>query len=1065
LLEHQAKRIPDAPAILAPGRPPLTYGRLYQHIETVERGLRGMGIGRHDRIAVVLPSGPEIAVAILTVAASAPCAPVNPAYGTEELDRYFEGLRPRALIAQAGIDTPARRIALSRGVRVIELSPALDAEAGLFTLLGDQGGAPSHQSISPGDIALLIPTSGTTSRPKIVPQTHAKVCASAYATSTALALKENDRCLNILPLFHGHGLIATVMASLAAGASVVCPPTFDAESFFVWLTAFQPTWYSAVPAMHHAIVGQARHNCDRLSEVRLRFVRSSSAPLPPRLFAELEQSFNTSVIEWYGMTEVAASPITCNPLPPRSRKPGSVGVPLALDVAIMDEGGALLASGQTGQVVVRGVTVMAGYDGDPMATEAAFVGDWFKTGDVGYFDEEGYLFLTGRIREMINRGGEKVAPREIDEVLLEHPAVAEAVTFAVPHATLGEDVAAAVVLRPHAAATAKEIRRFAAARVADFKVPRQVLLVEQIPKGPTGKVQRIGLAGRLGLASEGALSGVSAPRTPLEKAVAGVWAEVLGVGEIGVDEDFFALGGDSLSAARVVTRMHEVMDLDLEVSDLFEAPTVAEMARRLETLRWSEARWSEAPRRSSPIVPMLRENGAGPASIAQERLWEVQHALPDLPVFNILFALRLRSPLDPALLERSINAVVERHEVLRTTFAILEEGHTQVIASKATVSLRFEDVGALDLYQQETAVKNILQEEILHRFDLAKGPLFRTRLVRVAKGEHLFLISTHKLVCDGSSLDVFVHEVAAFHDAFVDGRQPALKPLPVQYADFAHWQRQWRSNPAIASQLAYWRHQLAEPLPAMRLARVHTENPSAEGKASRTLTGFQTARREVALPAALSQAARCFSSREGVTMFMTLTAAFKTLLHRLTGADDVRLATHVANRHRPGTEGLIGPVVNTMILRTDLGGDPSAREVLRRVRATTLAGFANQDIPIEVVVDALQRERGLKPAALAQTMFWLQNPPLDCRNQLGRALAYEEAVPSMLLPLLTVMTFDVALMLRESAKGIVGTCVYRPDILNPQAVDALIAGFKDVLEHIVLQPERRISTIPVLPLN
>ena len=224
LLEHQAKRIPDAPAILAPGRAPLTYGRLYQHVDKMGRALRAMGIGRRDRVAVVLPNGPEMAVAILAVAASAACAPLNPAYGAEELDRYFADLRPRALITQAGIDSPARRVALSRGVRVIELSTAFDAEAGLFTLTGDQGGAPSDEPVSPGDVALLLLTSGTTSRPKIVPLTHANICASAYALGAALALRETDRCLNVLPLFHGHGLIATVMASLAAGASVVCTP-------------------------------------------------------------------------------------------------------------------------------------------------------------------------------------------------------------------------------------------------------------------------------------------------------------------------------------------------------------------------------------------------------------------------------------------------------------------------------------------------------------------------------------------------------------------------------------------------------------------------------------------------------------------------------------------------------------------------------------------------------------------------------------------------------------------------------------------------------------------------
>ena len=542
-----------------------------------------MGIGRHDRIVVVLPNGPEMAVAILAAAASAVCAPMNPAYQAEELHRYFADLRPRALIIQAGIDSPARRVALSRGVRVIELSTALDAAAGLFTLAGDRKDTPSQELVSPGHVAVLLLTSGTTARPRIVPQTHANICASAYSSVAAWALSEKDRCINMLPLFHGHGLHNTVMASLAAGASVVCTPGWDLNSFFAWLTAFQPTWYSAVSTIHQAILAQARHNHDRLADCRLRFVRSGSAPLPSPILMELESTFEAPVIEYYAMTETTSTPIACNPLPPALRKAGSAGITASLDVAIMDEEGSLLTSGRTGEVVVRGAGVMPGYDGDPRATAAAFAGDWFRTGDLGVFDDDGYLFLAGRKREIINRGGEKVAPQEVDEVLSEHPAVAEAVTFAVTHATLGEDVASAVVLRSNAVATPKEIRQFAIGRIADFKVPRQVLIVSKIPKGPTGKVQRIGLAAKLGLATGTALPrDFVAPRTPLEELLAKRWAEVLQLEQIGIHDDFFASGGDSLLVAHVLGHIYDVTKIELEVSRFFEAPTVAEVAHHLE---------------------------------------------------------------------------------------------------------------------------------------------------------------------------------------------------------------------------------------------------------------------------------------------------------------------------------------------------------------------------------------------------------------------------------------------------------------------------------------------------
>jgi acyl-CoA synthetase (AMP-forming)/AMP-acid ligase II len=1051
LLQHQAERIPDAPAILAPERAALSYGRLHRHIDKMGRKLRAMRIRRHDRIAVVLPNGPEMAVAIITAAVSAACAPLNPAYGAEELDRYFADLRPRALITQAGIDSPARSVALSRGIRVLELSTASHMEAGLFALTGDQGATPSEDSVSPGDVALLFLTSGTTSRPKIVPLTHANICASAYSSRAALALKETDRCLNVMPLFHGHGLIGIVLASLAAGASVVCTPGCDVDSFFVWLTEFCPTWYSAVPTMHQAILVGARRHRQRAADCRLRLVRSASARLSPRVFADLEKTFETCVIDCYAMMETASAPIACNPLPPRQRKAGSVGVPVGLDVAIMDEGGALLPSGEPGQVVVRGASVMLAYDGDPMASQTAFVGDWFKTGDHGVFDDDGYLFLVGRSREIINCGGEKIAPQEIDDALLDHPAVAEAVTFAVPHRTLGEEVASAIVLRQPAAATPQEIRQFVIGRVADFKVPCQVLIVSELPKGPTGKVQRIGLAAKLGLASRIDMPQTFVvPRTPFEKMLAECWAEVLQLERVGIHDDFFSLGGDSLLVAHVLARVYEIVHVEIEVSRFFEAPTVAALADHLERLIPT----GQAGRLSSALVGASREDEV-PASIAQERLWKLQRLLPDVPLFNILYALRLTSAFDLAVLERSLNEIVRRHEILRTTFSVVDGQHVQVIAPQLPVHVRFDDLHTLPESKKDSAGHQLIQEEVLHCFDLVHGPLFRAHLVRLAEQQHLLLITMHQTIGDGWSRGVLGSELATLYDAFSAGETSPLAPLPVQFADFAYWQRHWQSHPDIVAQLEYWRQQLRDPLPVMELA---TARPR------RTIDDFLTRRRSIGVPASLSEAAKRFSHREGATLFMALVAAFKTLLYRYLGQEDLRVATLVANRNRPGTEGLIGPLANTVILRTDLGGDPSPREVMRRVRATTLAAFANQDLPFEVLAETLERERALKPAALTRVMIQLQNAALRPIASFRPAPTFEEANPSMLVPLVTATTFDVTLMLHESADGLTGCCVYKPHLFDATTIDGLLRDFESVLEQMATQPERPISAIRA-PLN
>jgi acyl-CoA synthetase (AMP-forming)/AMP-acid ligase II len=375
-----------------------------------------------------------------------------------------------------------------------------EGAAGTFTLdaaalpKGEAAAAPSR----PEDPALVLHTSGTTARPKIVPLTNANLVASARHIGAALQLSPADTCLNIMPLFHIHGLIAGVTASLAAGAAVCCTPGFNAFKFAEWLADVRPTWYTAVPTMHQAILMRMRNHTDAAKAAKLRLIRSSSASLPPQVMLELEEVFGAPVIESYGMTE-ATHQMASNPLPPRARKPGSVGIPAGPEVAIMADDGTLLPQGGTGEVVIRGPNVTPGYDNNPVANAKSFTDGWFRTGDEGRFDEEGYLFLTGRLKEIIIRGGEKISPLEVDVVLLDHPGIAQACTFGIPHDKLGEEVGVVVVPRPGTTLTEAEVRDFLAARVAQFKVPRRVVIMEDVPKGATGKVQRIGMAARLGL--------------------------------------------------------------------------------------------------------------------------------------------------------------------------------------------------------------------------------------------------------------------------------------------------------------------------------------------------------------------------------------------------------------------------------------------------------------------------------------------------------------------------------------------------------------------------------------
>jgi acyl-CoA synthetase (AMP-forming)/AMP-acid ligase II len=488
-------------ALRAPGRAPLRYEELRAQVERTVSQLNALGLGRGDRVAIVLPNGPEMAAAFVAVASGATAAPLNPAYRADELAFYLTDLGAKSVIVEQGSSSPAVAVAEQLGLLLLELVPCTSAGAGTFELVA-RGRRPLSSSgqvgpASADDIALILHTSGTTSRPKIVPLTQRNVCASALNVKGTLGLGASDTGLNIMPLFHIHGLIAGLLAPLAAGGAVFCTPGFNALKFFAWMREARPTWYTAVPTMHQAIVARAGGNRAIIAENPLRFVRSSSSSLAPQVIRELEAAFGAPLVEAYGMTE-AAHQMTSNPLHGK-RIPGSVGVKAGPDVAIMDAAGALLPAGATGEIVIRGVNVTSGYENNPSANREAFSNGWFRTGDQGVLDGEGYLTITGRLKEIINRGGEKISPREVDEVLMDHPAVAQCVTFACPHDKLGEDVAAAVVLREGQSVDVRQLQEFVAQRLADFKVPRKVVLLDEIPKGPTGKLQRIGLAEKLGL--------------------------------------------------------------------------------------------------------------------------------------------------------------------------------------------------------------------------------------------------------------------------------------------------------------------------------------------------------------------------------------------------------------------------------------------------------------------------------------------------------------------------------------------------------------------------------------
>lgn len=556
-----------------------------RHAEQLTR----WGFDRTSRIAIVLPNGPALAVTLLSTMRMGIAAPLNPGLRTAEFRYYLEDLQPGAVILLPQGAPECREAALDLGIPIIE--SGMDGYgAGSFEMsLRAPVGPPGSASPSGDSVALVLHTSGTTSRPKIVPLTHLNLLTSGHNVAASLALRADDVCLQVMPLFHIHGIVAGLLASLVAGGTVVATPGFLASKFLDWMVEEDATWYTAVPTMHQAVLRLAGRD-ERVSPQRLRLIRSSSASLAPSVLEQLRDEFGVPVIEAYGMTE-AAHQMTSNPLPPGIQKAGSVGTAAGPEVSVAGEKGEHLAPGEVGEVVIRGDNVTGGYWDVEEPSNHFLAGGWFRTGDQGYFDSDGYLFLTGRLKEIINRGGETIAPREIDEALLQHPAVAQAVAFAVPDERLGEEVAAAVVLDEHASIREAELVRWLEDRISFAKLPKRIVFVEEMPKGPTGKLQRIGLAARLGIDSLETTDGEPGARhAPVEpsaetiRRVVAQWESVLEVPAVGLDEAFLDVGGDSLAATRLLVGVRDEFGIDVPLMAFFSASTVRAQARLIEAL-------------------------------------------------------------------------------------------------------------------------------------------------------------------------------------------------------------------------------------------------------------------------------------------------------------------------------------------------------------------------------------------------------------------------------------------------------------------------------------------------
>lgn len=1038
LLDFHARTAPGRDAILAPGCAAVTYAELWARTNDSLRDLRRLGIGPADRVAVVLPRGAENALALVAVAMAAVCVPINPDFTPDELQRYFGDMKLAALVTRADMNSASRAVAHMLGIPVINLSPRSGEALGAFDLVGPAGRSAVSGGASRGeDDAFILLTSGTESRPKMVPLTHASVCLSAYNAGAVLALEPDDRLLNVLPMFHAHGLISGLLTALAAGSSVICTPAFGAVSFFGWLNDLRPTWYTAVPTIHRALLSAVEHDQQLVRRPSsLRLIRSASASLAPAILNGLESLFGVPVVETYGMTE-AASQIAANPRD--RRKPGSVGQAAGPEIAIMDSEGRQLPAGLDGEIVLRGPTISRGYDNDAVASQSSFRNGWFRTGDLGHLDADGYLFIVGRIKEVINRGGQQVSPQEVEDALLSHPQVLEAGAFAIPHKKLGENVAAVVVLRPNADTSVHQLRQFARTRLAGYKVPSLIRIVTEIPKGASGKIKRSALADVISAssASRGHEQKLL-PRSAVESQLAQIWAGLLEFDQIGVDQDVFALGADSLAVTQIRSRLREQFGADLSFEDIFNAPTVAALASRLQSSASSTESaapiWLHAPEKDS----------RAPLSFQQQRIYILSRLDPTKYNYNVLEVARLSGPLDVDALEQSLAAICERHEILRSTFP---EWLGEPVQTTQEIAPHLErvDLGPCAASKRAAVIRRESLKAAQQPFDLEREPPLQVKLLHFDDADHALLIKFHHLATDGWSQSLFWQELAAHYGARRTGGSAALPRLAFQYRDFAVWQQGWAQSRAAKEQLGYWRTQLE----GVTTLPLRTDRPRPE------IWSGRGARHYFRFSRALSAGLKALSQAQSATPFMTLLAAFQCLLYRYTGHEDVAIGSLIANRNQTETERLIGIFANTIILRTDMSGDPSFREVLRRVRQITLDAYRNQDLPIEEVLRTLRisRSRGGNP--LFQVMLILQNASIAAPTLPGLSTQFLDIDPE-------ISRFDLTLELAEADGHFFGFFEYSTDLFDASTITRMASHLQNLLMAIVADPEQRISRLAML---
>lgn len=1033
------ERRPGAAAIDT-GRHVWTYMTLNRRANRVARALlarRGRGV---DRVALLFEhDAPMIAAIVGVLKAGKTYVALDPLDPDERLRWLLADAEASALVTHADHAVRARDLAGAK-LALLDVDDlgegAMDEDVDL--------------PIDPDALAYILYTSGSTGRPKGVMQTHGNVGYFITTYAERLELEPGDR-LTLLARYGSDASVMDIFGALLTGA-VLAP--FDLRHHEVarlpgWLARQAITVYHSTPTVYRYLV-QTLTGPDEFPALR-RIVLGGEAVYREDV-ERGRRHFPPACVLVNALGPTESTLALMYPVDRRTeikRHAVPVGLPVpGTDVWLLDDAGAPMGGHGVGEIAIRSPYVSPGYWHQPDLTATAFRADpaggrgrVYRTGDLGRRLPDGNIEYVGRKDWQVKVRGHRIEPGEIETELREHPEIRDAAVVA--EAGPGGEARLIAYLVPVRAPAPEgpALRRWLQRRLPPHMLPAAFVTRLDLPLTSTGKIDRRQL-GRAPVPSDQE-DEERAPRGPLDEVIAGIWVAVLGLAKIGRGDDFFELGGHSLLAVQVIARVRDAVGVEVPLRALFEAPTVGDLGRYVEEMR---ARRALAPPLPS-LAPVSRKHPL-PASVAQEQIWTFDRLLPGLPLFNLRYDLILSGPLDLAALQQAIDALVQRHEALRTTFAIADGQLAQVIAPGVKVTVTAEDLRRLSETEREDSTERSVREETLQPFDLERGPLLRVRLLQLGEHAHLLLVTAHHIIADGWSLGVLVDELSQLYDVCSSGAPSPLPDLPVQYADFAAWQRGWRRHSQLVDQLAYWRQQLRDPWPTLELP---TNGPRGAA------LSFQTVRHTLMLPPELVGALKRLGHQEAGTLFMTFVASVKILLHGYTGQEDLRVATLVANRNRLETERLIGLFVNTVMLRTDLGGDPTGREVLRRVRATTLAAYAHQDLPCEEVVRTLERERGLERASLCQVMVIMQNAVQRTVTRAARTVRFVHADWNAPIPPAIATTFDIVLILREKPEGIVGTCIAPRDRFEPATVRRMVEDLERVVERLVEDPDRPLS--------